>query len=67
MSESWMKKIWSLSLRRKSVDSMNGRKPFTRCGTSMVYAGELKLMPELISESSPARRNSDGDAASKGG
>jgi hypothetical protein len=56
MSESWLKKMWSLALGRKSVDAMNGGKPFTRCGTLMVYAGELKLIPELIPESKPARR-----------
>lgn len=61
MSESWMKKVWSLALRRKSVDSMNGRKPFTRCGTPMVYAGELKLRPELISELKLARRSTAPD------
>ena len=51
MSESLMKKMWSLILRRKPVEAMNGGKPFTRCGTLMVYAGELKLIPELIPES----------------
>ncbi|WP_321863480.1 hypothetical protein [Pseudomonas paraveronii] len=51
MSESWLKKMWSLALGRKSVGAMNGGKPFTRCGTLMVYAGELKLIPELIPES----------------
>lgn len=70
MSESWVKKMWSLALRRKSVASMNGRRPFTRCGTPMVYAGELKLMPETTPESKPARRSiapdSDWDAASQG-
>jgi hypothetical protein len=55
MSESWLKKMWSLALRRKSVDAMNAGKPFTRCGTLMVYAGELKLIPELIPESKTAR------------
>ena len=50
MSERWLKKMCSLALRRKSVDA-NGGKPFTRCGTLMVYAGELKLIPELIPES----------------
>jgi hypothetical protein len=47
-----MKKMWSLALRRKSVEAINGGKPFTRCGTLMVYSGELKLIPELIPESS---------------
>ncbi len=56
MSESWLKKMRSLALGRKSVDAMNGGKPFTGCGTLMVYAGELKLIPELIPESKPARR-----------
>ncbi|MCF7533936.1 hypothetical protein [Pseudomonas petrae] len=56
MSESWLKKMWSLALQGKPVDAMNGGKPFTRCGTLMVYAGELKLIPELIPESKPARR-----------
>ncbi len=55
MSESWLRKMWSLALRRKSVGAMNGGKPLTRCGTLMVYAGELKLIPELIPESKPAR------------
>lgn len=57
MSESWLKKMWSLALRRKSVDAMSGGKPFTRCGTLMVYAGEFKLILELIPESKPARRS----------
>ncbi|WP_447096110.1 hypothetical protein [Pseudomonas sp. CF10PS3] len=56
MSESWLKKMWSLALGRKSVDAMNGGKPFTRCGTLMVYSGELKLISELIPESKPVRR-----------
>jgi hypothetical protein len=51
----------SLALRRKSVDA-NGGKPFTRCGTLMVYAGELKLIPELIPESKPARRSTPPDS-----
>ncbi|WP_321849872.1 hypothetical protein [Pseudomonas paraveronii] len=55
MSETWLKKMWSLALRRKSVGAMNGGKPFTRCGTLMVYAGELKPIPELILESKPRR------------
>ncbi len=62
MSESWLKKMWSLALRRKSVDAMNGGKPVTRCGTLMVYAGELKLIPELIPESKPARRSTRPDS-----
>lgn len=62
MSESWLKKMWSLALRRKSADAMNGGKPFTRCGTLMVYAGELKLMPELIAESKPAGRSTPPDS-----
>lgn len=61
MSESWLKKMCSLALRRKSVDA-NGGKPFTRCGTLMVYAGELKLIPELIPESKPARRSTPPDS-----
>lgn len=56
MSERWLKKMWSLALRRKSVGAVNSGKPFTRCGTLMVYAGELKLIPELIPESKSARR-----------
>jgi len=62
MSESWLKKMWSLALRRKSVDAMKGGKPFTRCGTLMVYAGELKLLPELIPESKPAGRSTPPDS-----
>jgi hypothetical protein len=62
MSESMLKKMWSLALRRKSVDAMNGGKPCTRCGTLMVYAGELKLVPELIPESKPARRSTPPDS-----
>lgn len=62
MSESWMRKMWSLVLRRKSVEAMNGRRPFTRCATLMVYAGELKLIPELIPESKPARRSTPPDS-----
>lgn len=46
MSEGWLKKMWSLALRWKSVDAMNAGKPFTRCGTLMVYTGELKLIPD---------------------
>ena len=61
MSESWLKKMCSLALRWKSVDA-NDSKPFTRCGTLMVYAGELKLIPELIPESKPARRSTPPDS-----
>ncbi|ASV36020.1 hypothetical protein CI807_07445 [Pseudomonas sp. NS1(2017)] len=62
MSETWLKKMCSLALRRKSVGAMNGGKPFTRCGTLMVYAGELKLIPELIPESKPSRRSTPPDS-----
>lgn len=62
MSESLLKKMWSLALRRKSVGAMNGGKPFTRCGTLMVYSGELKLIPELIPESKPARHSTLADS-----
>ena len=62
MSESWMKKMWSLVFRRKPVEEMSGGRPFTRCGTSMVYAGTLKLIPELIPESKPARRSTPPDS-----
>ncbi|KTB69487.1 MULTISPECIES: hypothetical protein [Pseudomonas] len=62
MSESWLKKMWSLALRRKSVDAMNAGKPFTRCGTLMVYTGELKLIPELIPDSKPAKRSTPLDS-----
>ena len=61
MNESWLKKMWSLALRRKSVDA-NGGKPFTRCGTLMVYTGELKLIPELIPDSKPAKRSTPPDS-----
>jgi hypothetical protein len=62
MSESWLKNMWSLALRRKSVDAMNGGKPLTTCGTLMVYAGELKLIAELIPKSKPARRSTPPDS-----
>lgn len=61
MSERWMKKVRSLVLRRKSVEVMSGRKPFTKCGTPMVFAVELKLVPELTPGAKPARRSTAPD------
>lgn len=53
MSKNWMELIRSFVLQRRSGKKLNEGKQFMRCGTMMVYSGELKLRPECLLDSTP--------------
>lgn len=54
MSLSWMSKILQFVSLRPSPEPLNEGKHFTKCATPMIYAGELKLLPELARDSTSA-------------
>lgn len=55
MVTEWLKKNWRLALRSVQKAESDRSGVFTRCGTPLVYSGELKIVPCML-EGTPSQR-----------
>lgn len=53
MVTEWLKKNWRLALRSVQKAASDRSAVFTRCGTLLVYAGELEIVPSLFRGTRP--------------
>lgn len=48
MVTEWLKKNWRLALRSVQKAEPDRSAVFTRCGTPLVYSGEVEIEPSLL-------------------
>lgn len=53
MVTEWLKKNWRLASRSVQQAKSGRSAVFTRCGTPLVYAGELEILPSLLQGTRP--------------
>ncbi len=53
MVTEWLKKNWRLASRSVRKAESDRSAVFTRCGTPLVYAGELEIVPSLLQGTPP--------------
>lgn len=53
MVTEWLKKNWRLALRSVQKAEPNRSAVFTRCGTPLVYSGEVEIEPSLLQGTRP--------------